>query len=93
MCLIGHCIEHVSVTASAANIDGDSGGGPWAVVVPALSAKEECFGVCQFAFKSSETLRSKNGILGPTRVSIPCHHASWLLTNRIPAIRRCYTGS
>ena len=53
--------------------------------VLALSAKEECFGVCQFAFKSSETGRCKNGLVGPTTiVFIPRHHALWLLTNGMP---------
>ena len=70
----------------AAHIDGDSGRGRWPnlhtmfefegnrqhcqVFVLAASAKEECFGVCQFAFKYSATRRSKTGI-----VSIPCHRA------------------
>ena len=51
------------------------------VFVLAMSAKEECFAVCQFAFKSSATRGSKNGI-----VSIIWHRASWHLANGMPAI-------
>ena len=51
------------------------------VSVLAVSANEECFDVCQFAFKSSATRRTKNGI-----VSIPCHRDSWHLIKGMPAI-------
>ena len=59
------------------------------VVVLAVSAKEECFGVCQLPFKSSATHQSKNGI-----VSIPCHRASngifTFVSGHIFSLNICY---
>ena len=68
----GDHVKLFSVKECAANIDDDSGRGPWlnlhtmfefdgetdnsvTFFVLAVSANEECFGVCQFAFKCSAT--------------------------------------